>query len=1176
MELSITALVAIFAGVGTLIIGLAIFVIVLLVQKSREHNRHMASLDEREMAIAQTQKRASRDSIKRPRAVLRRSSILPFNNDGWGNLPSVETINPPEPPSIPPHYAPQKPSGFVPKPKRLSWPFLGRRASGRAIAMRKIRVPVLSTVIESPKPSPRVPVLSGPLEESPSAKQTRNRLSSDQSLLKHHPAFRNQAQESSLKDDKLRVATLRRSLTEKPTPTTEPVARSIRSQSLAEFPTKARPGSMTRFARPQPHARTVSTTSQASGNPPDGGLPMLPLQVARNKSEAHRRSLLSRTPSNSSYDSGLSVILATYSSPVKRPSNSRAQRVAKQNTSAPTLVGPRPFRDTLTLHGKNKPSQGSINSGLINSTTPASQSHSPSGKGSSRLPKSSSLQSLAAKVKTAESVALAKASSPANSPFAMRNLSTPKRRSGSSVTPYGSPEDRRKRASILQNVSGNPACPKRQLSQASTRSSNGNPFQWDPAPMSAGKPSALKGSPSARKPGHRRQTCVRISLTPIVLGPPSRSPSPVIHDIVEESPQASSENVQNVGLGFSGTRSLPRPPSTSNFAPDLNFNATSICASLTANSPTLSMANFDLGPIGSPVKTPVKFSLKDASQQHAKKTSAGSIFSIPKFPSPCHNSPQSNVMSLPPVFSLSQPSNENAEGRPYDEMMMVSSPFEMVHGISSPPAKILRVDEIDTAKSHLKNPSAAIKPTRNFSSPYSAIPEEPSPKPDCTEFERRKSEDSPPCSPKTIPSDSCSNLYDRAAYNLPIKDTTIPEEPDTIDPAILSKDAFTSLNSPFDNKSGKIITDSTMYRNTMTMPTSSDAALHSMQPLIDAAFPSSPPTLGVDLSTTQGLRDSLILELPELYMRPFPSSVPSSPSPSPTFQGLPMAPSSPRPAHAQLPSLAPTIKFGALPNLSPAGPRGPPARSLRSSIQALRRMNSDTKMGGKAERRYANLGREDSIALPGEESWLEELDKDEEESWDEEKGRALVGDLGFDWEDTAVLDLESVPTPVVIPPRSSSVASTPTVKGVGQKERKTEDSQFLSEPSSPHPSSPNTLERSSSIWEDGEKFWASTPPRPSVSSPNKAANRFIPLSSSPVSTRSPRKRAFEVAKDDASAAAQEENHKSKGMSENKHDSGSYRKRSVLGVGTPNVKVPNVNIIPPSSGASLYDAAGFLR
>ncbi|KAJ4293616.1 hypothetical protein N0V90_008899 [Kalmusia sp. IMI 367209] len=194
-------------------------------------------------------------------------------------------------------------------------------------------------------------------------------------------------------------------------------------------------------------------------------------------------------------------------------------------------------------------------------------------------------------------------------------------------------------------------------------------------------------------------------------------------------------------------------------------------------------------------------------------------------------------------------------------------------------------------------------------------------------------------------------------------------------------------------------------------------------------------------------------------------------------------------------------------------------------------MNSDTKKGGRAERRYLHLGREDSITLPGEESWLEKLDapsEEEDETWDEEKERRLVGDLLNDWEeDAAVLSLNlppMLPISAQIPTASPSQDTSSTPHKTDRHE--IEEPKEVQVTSSPRQSTPvGASNRSSSIWEDGEKFWASTPPHP-PNSPNKSKQHFIPLCSSPISTFSPRtskKRHFEVAKDEE-VAAQEDTH----------------------------------------------------
>jgi hypothetical protein len=193
-HLSPIALAAILTGVGVVMLGLLIGLIVALVRKVRTHNQYLADLEDRGTMMAQSQNNGERGTVTRPRAVLRRKTILPFNSkSGWGTLPSVETVNLPEPQEVPAHYVPPKPAGFVSKSKPLTWPFSARRASRtrKGFHMRRIRAPALSTVIESPKPSPLVPVLHGSTGgESSSPQKSDGRPSSDQSLLQRHPAFR--------------------------------------------------------------------------------------------------------------------------------------------------------------------------------------------------------------------------------------------------------------------------------------------------------------------------------------------------------------------------------------------------------------------------------------------------------------------------------------------------------------------------------------------------------------------------------------------------------------------------------------------------------------------------------------------------------------------------------------------------------------------------------------------------------------------------------------------------------------------------------------------------------------------------------------------------------------------------------------------------------------------------
>ncbi|KAF2651272.1 hypothetical protein K491DRAFT_100020 [Lophiostoma macrostomum CBS 122681] len=1212
IHLSTVALIGIVLGV--VIVGLFVALMILLVRAHRTQIRWEKDMEERGIAIIQSQAQESNSkAVTRPRAVLKRNSILPFNNkSGWGTLPSVETINPPEPPSIPPHHVPSTPEGRT-KPRRLSWPFSSRRASGKAVQLKKIRVPILSTVIESPKPSPQVPVLSSSLRVPPSPNKSEGRPSSDQSLLQHHPAFRNTRQEGDAKESgREQQNAVRRSLTAKPAPRSELRIRPNRSKSVVEIPVCAKNGVLPRLPRPSLHARSASLCSQSSGNAPDAPVPPLPLEVARIKSQERRRSLLSRSPSRfsiSSHESGRSSILATQSSPILPGSSSmRVQKVAKRDWRNSMIVGPRPLRDTLTLHGRNPRSQTSIKSTAahLSMGSPITAVQSRAESQSSSVTNSSSMQSI--KLNTADTVTFNKIASPGSSPMTVRSY-TPKCKSGSHVTAYGSPEERPKPPISVREYSGNVAGPMRQLSRASTlasstRSSNGNPFQWDPTPLSSsGKPSALKGSPSARK-GHRRKNSVRISLDPTILGPPSRTPSPSgMKDIQEESPTGTSEKRSSIGLGFTNTRSLPRPPSTSVFAPDVKFAATSIRASLTPSSPTLSMANYDQGP---------SRGTRNPSTLNHNRVSTGSIFTIPTFPSPCHDTVySSSIISPPPTFAIQRPSNEyEVEDR---DAFDPSSHFEMMLpdiNIHSSPERPLLTEEYDPERPSLILQTPASGPNvRNFSSPFSTILEEPSPTSvdQVTGYEQMSTSDSPPCSPKTLRPNLHMPFSQPTYPQYSIQHSTIPEESplETIDPAILSKDASSTLNSVYKPNFG-IPTGSCSGITSMPMPASPGTAMSMLEPLLEAAFPSSAPA---DVQAGH--------EQPLTPAESSPSSVYTSPSPSDSPLPSPLPPRSPRPRNEQLPT--PALDFANMPTLAPGlrGPRESPGQPLRTSIAKLRRLNSDAKKGGKdkagrGERRYLRLGREDSIALPGDESFFDELEDEEEEeegedsesTFDEVKGRHLVGDL-LDWEEEAtMLDLADTNAP--------TLTATPTQKSFDEQDTPRQEQAKFSMPSSHVPSSPKvdhddtSVIRSSSIWEDGERFWHSTPPAPrtrnssainhtmTITSPNKPKNTFLPLSSSPLSTpfstntKASRKRDFDVAKDESltmvenaytSVGGTSPTGRKIAGSPDSRASRYRRRREALGVGTPNVRI---QVQAPSTGGgngtpgSLYDAQGFFR
>ncbi|KAF2743215.1 hypothetical protein M011DRAFT_521762 [Sporormia fimetaria CBS 119925] len=900
VQVSSTAVAIIATGVGVAIFAAFIVLVVLFIRDRRRHKQLLADLEERGLFLRHSQQLDCKpgDTISRPRAVLRRNTVLPFNaRPGWGVLPSTETLDQPQSVSTVPHYVPPKPAGFVNRSSRLSWPFSRRRGSGKAFHLCRFRTPALSTVIESPKPSPLIPILTRTsLTGDAAPGKSNSRPSSDQSLLRHHPAFRNGVQDTqSPTTAGMRPIPMRRSWTAKATPTAPLYVRTNRSHSIGEVPLVEIERPLSQLNRPQPHGRSPSICSQSSGKAPRNPVPPLPLGVARLKTQEQRKSLLSRTPSHisvSSHESVGSSILATQSSPVV------------------------PRSRNLHLHAS---SAARFSAG----TTPKlrlSQAESRS----STITNSSSAQSV--KLKAADAVTLSRVSSPSCSPVVIRSSAksyTPRRQSRSQVTAFGSPEERNRPSSMLRDGSSNNGLLERQISQtstraSSTRSSNGNPFHWDPAPLSSGKPSALDGSASARK-GHRRQNCVRISLAPTILGPPSRSPSPsVMNDIQEESPSALSIKNDKSRPVVPNTR-LSRPPSSSIFAPDIKLTATCFRASLTGTSSTLSLAPYDFGSVAE---------TKDCANK--KRLSESSIFTIPSFPSPCH-------------------------GFGRQRQLLPSSPFDALISDpnSSPDLTLL------AGRAHAFQTPTRANPVRNFSSPFSTIPEESSAGTNRFLDQNRTLEDTPPCSPKTLrPLSIPTTQFPQYS----VQQSTIPEEPllETIEPAMLIP-ASQTMQAVVNGLSHNI-----------SIPTDSDAARLMMQPLLAAAFPSSPPTFNEQPAQT-------FRADPRLPGQNSPSSAYSSPSPSPSLPSPQFSPCSPRPHHAELPT--PSLDLSNMPTLTPSlcGPRERPAQPLRSSIAKLRRMNSDAEEGskvkaGRGERRYLRLGREDSIALPGEESYLDELE----------------------------------------------------------------------------------------------------------------------------------------------------------------------------------------------------------
>ena len=186
---------------------------------------------------------------------------------------------------------------------------------------------------------------------------------------------------------------------------------------------------------------------------------------------------------------------------------------------------------------------------------------------------------------------------------------------------------------------------------------------------------------------------------------------------------------------------------------------------------------------------------------------------------------------------------------------------------------------------------------------------------------------------------------------------------------------------------------------------------------------------------------------------------------------------------------------------------------------------------GRGERRYLRLGRESSVKLPGEESWLDELDEYEPGGVElnDKEVRKLVDTAFEDWDeesydgyDLTVLDLDATPR---------------AAKALGGQKGVTEDTIAGAD---------QTL---SSIWDESDAFWSSsTPPHTASQLPAHAK----PASTTPKFTN---KRQFEVAKDSPETLQESPILGNANSSKKQQDSykvKSDRMRNVLGDGTLNL------------------------
>jgi hypothetical protein len=686
--MSVSVLVAICVG-GTLILGLIIALVILLLRTKATHNRLLADLEQRGLNLKRPMKRQVNNALTTvPRHVLRRSTFLPFGpQSGWNALNSREDVSA----AKLPWPVRQNDTNFQKSSSTnlITWPFLSRTSAPPELPLNVVNNARLSAIIESPaimrSSSPSLSANSNTINTTPNPNPFRDAQASQVSLSSEQycsspflPTLNINSTES-LKPKPLRVSKTKKAKRNR-AQTIGTTVRLVRTSLEGENAARRNIYS---------HARSFSLGSQNPGTVPHDPAPPLPRTISFANVSGRPKSWIDTNKSrlsDSSFESIGSSFLAA-SPRVNRTSSVWLKDGPKHDYTNSLIIGPRPLHRNQSIGAQSRSSpdrnlhslRGSIRSNPDRLSTQSAEG--------TVLPRNESnltttLHSPISKIATAETVRMSRVSlsSTAGKTDPLRVLSpTPRRESRFIVAPNGSPAQRKTGISVLRDMPGGQYEPKWQPSQtssraSSTRSSNGNPFQWDPSPMASGKPSSLKGSPSSRNRGHRRQNCVRIQLSPQIMGGPGKSPSPIMAEIREESPDTNPKIAPSpIGLGFSSCRALPQPPSTSTFAPELKLRPTTLRASLTHNSPTLDLVCLSSDSAMLESNNPTFTS--SPKSRLSKRQSTTSIFTIPTFPSPGKTILTTNVMPTP-TFSFSRPSNEFDECRsPPAEFKLLAKPI---------------------------------------------------------------------------------------------------------------------------------------------------------------------------------------------------------------------------------------------------------------------------------------------------------------------------------------------------------------------------------------------------------------------------------------------------------------------------------------------------------------------
>jgi hypothetical protein len=687
---------------STVILALIVALIILLFRARTNHKRLLADLEGRGFDFKHSMT-VNNALTNVPRHVLRRSSFLPFGaQTEWNTLHSQEDLSTIPTRSNRPAQGTESKIQKSTNDTPIVWPFQRHASIQMELLLNDIDNKRLSAIIESPaimqsfaratQNTQWIPASKSNAVHEGQSSQTCPQLarfcSSPLALDSEAKIF------DSLKPPPLIISKRKRKKRDR-AQTIGPTIRPVLPSSEGVEPLARR--------NLHSHTRSFSLGSHNPGIAPHDPAPPLPHDASLVNIPGRPKNWVEPNRSRSSVSSIESIgsSLLTASPRITRPKTAwlKYESGPKHEYTNSLITGPRLLQGNSSLGETSLSSpehtlqslRGSIRSNPDYMSIESGEETSLPQGGSNLLVADANSLSPVNRIETAETDQLNRISA-ASSPGKQNSLqilnTTPRRQSRFMVKPNGSPAQRK--ASVLCDVSGIHRGPNRHASQpssraSSTRSSNGNPFQWDPSPMASGKPSAMKGSPNSRNRGHRRQNCVRIQLSPQILGVPGKSPSPTMAGIQEESPETvSKEATGPTGLGLTTYQSLPRPPSTSTFAPDLKLLPTTLRASLTPSSPTLPLVQFG-GDFPSQEPSISSFKSSPMPKKDNRRQSTTSIFTIPSFPSPGKTVLTTNVMPTP-TFSFSRPSHEFEEQRPPPaEFKRLARPVAP----DSPPADIM-------------------------------------------------------------------------------------------------------------------------------------------------------------------------------------------------------------------------------------------------------------------------------------------------------------------------------------------------------------------------------------------------------------------------------------------------------------------------------------------------------